>query len=291
MDRVFLKYFTEKLKIKKIVNKTCEQFLLGIIKYSTEDNRIDLLRRLLGIGDSRIHIEVVDCFLTILKNLRISFLKIFQDSIEEYIMNVEECIEIYQQKFSFYLISQEAIYKILHKCQVYEGGEKLNNLGYIKIRDLFLLNRFYEKSEYFFEKLLNEYRNKEKTEIGLIEISRDFIIANSDFDINYNLSIEIFEGNFPIKKNNTNIKFILLENLFEIFTKKKYFKIKIIDFVYISVEIFIKIYDFLKEILEKIWENSDLKSDGIIFFKEFEKVLLKFLGKSENKWKIAEYFK
>ena len=51
------------------------------------------------------------------------------------------------------------------------------------------------------------------------------------------------------------------------------------------------IYNDLDKILLKMWEKADMKRNGVIFFREFEGVMNVFLGSSENKWKITEYFK
>jgi len=88
-----------------------------------------------------------------------------------------------------------------------------------------------------------------------------------------------------------NKEFVELDSFFDYFLNKFYFKIKVIDFVNVSVDMLIYVYISLNKILHKMWDNADEKRQGIIFVKEFEQVLSMLLGNRENKWKIAEYFK
>jgi len=120
----------------------------------------------------------------------------------------------------------------------------------------------------------------------VIEIVNYFINANREFEINLNLALEIFITNFKV-----NNDLLELESFFNFFLNKYYFKVKILDFTYVSVDRLINIYFGLDKLLGKMWDNADFKKQGIIFFKEFEQVLIVLLGNSENKWKIAEYFK
>jgi len=278
----------DKFKLTKMVKKRCEQTILSIIKYSTEDIRIDMLRRFLGVGDSKIQREVLDCFLTIIKNLPISFYKIFEEQESDYIMNLEDCLDLYNNKFSFYYLSVEVLDKLIRLCEIYEGDNKLDNVlyGYEKTRDKFLLNRFYEKCQTLIEPLLIQYRNKIKNEVDVLYLANQFISVNKEFEINLTLTLEIFTANFQVRKD-----LLDLDSFFTYFLNKLYFKIKTIDFVAVSVERLISIYSGLNQILNKMWDSADLKRQGIIFMKEFEQALNVLLGNSENKWKIAEYFK
>lgn len=79
MDQFFLKFMKEKFRLNKIFKKNTEQAILSFMKYAPEDIRIENFRRFLGIGESRIRTEVLDAYLILLKNLPISFYKIFED--------------------------------------------------------------------------------------------------------------------------------------------------------------------------------------------------------------------
>ena len=67
-DEFFLFYMKEKFKLKKIIHRNCEETIYSIIKHSQEDDRIDLARRFLGIGDEKLRGELLDIYFIILKS-------------------------------------------------------------------------------------------------------------------------------------------------------------------------------------------------------------------------------
>jgi hypothetical protein len=68
LDEFLLYYMKDKFHLKKIIKKNSEEFIMGILKYSKEDTRIDLIRRFLGIGDDKYRREILDIYLTFLKS-------------------------------------------------------------------------------------------------------------------------------------------------------------------------------------------------------------------------------
>jgi hypothetical protein len=67
-DDFLFKYLTDKFKLKKIIQKNVEQLVMSVLKYNKDDKRIDVFRRMLGIGDDKIRREVLDIYLTLLKS-------------------------------------------------------------------------------------------------------------------------------------------------------------------------------------------------------------------------------
>lgn len=64
----------KKYKLRKLVKKNCEGIILSILQFSgklkfipAEDNRVDLFRRFLGIGEDKLNHFILDIFLTLLK--------------------------------------------------------------------------------------------------------------------------------------------------------------------------------------------------------------------------------
>lgn len=288
MDEFLLKFMKEKFKLTKIVKSNCEKTILSLLKYAGDDIRIDMLRRFIGIGDSKIQREILDCFLIILKNLPISFYKIYDETDTPYIMGFDTAFDILNHKFPHYLLSAEAFDKLIRVCEIYDGDKKLEESRYEKVRDIYFLHHFYNKNTTYIENLLQDYKSKKKLEEDILEMSHEFISANRDYDIKLNTIFEVFENNFKILKKTSTID---LDSFFAYFLKKLYFKIRIVDYLKISLEIFIQTYNGLQKLLLKMWEKADIKKQGIIFYKEFEQVLGSLLGSSENKWKIIEYFK
>ena len=144
-DFVF-KYITEKFRLKKIIKKNLEEILLGIIKYTNEDSRIDLFRRFLWFGENKIRREVLDLILIIYRNLPIHFEKYFYD--EDYrnmLMPTEMCLEqMKNPQLILFRLSDEILPLITRNSIVYDSS----NNEILKVADdfkydYFLLTFFY----------------------------------------------------------------------------------------------------------------------------------------------------
>lgn len=283
----------EKFKMSKIINKNIEQLIISLVTYSNEDMRIDYFRRFLRIGENSIRREILDGYLTILKNLPISFYKIFEEEEANYLMNLDICFNIYKNKFPHFKLSIEAFDKIIRVSEIYDSNN--NNIlsgetNYESVRDKFLLTNFYNKNVGIIEGILNDYKEEKINDIDAIEIANMFMSANSEFEMNLVYVLDIFKLNFTIIEEEKHEK-IELQSFFDFFLKKYFFKIKIIDFINISTDRLIYIYNSIDKIITNIWNKADVMKNGSIYFKEFDGLMRNLLGKGENKWKISEYFK
>lgn len=276
----------EKFKLTKIVKRNCEQMLMSILKFSQEDNRIDLLRKFLAIGEDKVKREVLDCYLMVLKNLPISFYKIFEESESNYLMTLENCIEIYLNKFPHFGINVEDLEKLLRFCVVIQNEKETENLGLENKKDIFYLMKYYHKQGPSIQLMLNSFKNHIKSEESYLPIADQIMVANKDYDLNLLTIADLLKRNFKMSEDK-----IQLDSFFDYFVNKYIFRIKITDFVQVSIESFSTIYADLDKIAQKIWENADAKKNGIIFYKEFENVMSDLLCNSENKWKISEFYK
>lgn len=289
MDQFFVKFMKEKFKLTKIFKKNCEQAILSFMKYASEDPRIDLFRKFLGIGESRIRTEVLDNYLLLLKNLPISFYKLFDEleASNAYLINLETCNEIFSNKFANFFLNLESLEKLLRAAVFHKNENKLENIGLENKRDIYFLDRYRAKAQDAFEKLLNEFKQGNVVEIEFLAVAEQMILANKDFDINLDECQEIIGRNFDVK-----FERLSLEKFFEYFLDKYNIKLKVIDFVQIALDNFILIYSDLEKKITKIWESSsDIKAKGIMFSKEFEVILLNIFKNADNKWKFNEYFK
>lgn len=275
--------------MSKIINKNIEQLIISLVKFSNEDMRIDIFRRFLRIGENGIKREILDCYLTILKNLPISFYKLFEEEESNYLMNLEACFGIYKTKFPNFKLSIEAFDKIIRSSEIYDTNNKsiLNGeSNYEGLRDKYLLCNFYNKNMAFIEEILNDYKEEKINEIDALEIANHFMIANSEFEMNLVYVLDIFKLNFSVKED-----MIDLQSFFDFFLKKYFFKIKIIDFLNHSMDRLINIYNYIDRIIGQIWNKADVMKNGCIYYKEFENSMKNLMGNGENKWKISEYFK
>ena len=286
MDDFFLKFMKDKFKMTKITKRNCEQMLMSILLYAGEDNRIDLLRKFLGIGEDKLKSEILDCYLTVLKNLPISFYKLFEEGFPEYLMTLDNCMEVLMSKFPNFSIHLESFDMLLRFSQISQAEKEVENLGLENRKDTFLLMKYYNKQNSSFQFLLEAFKNKSKNEESYLKIADQIMMANKEFDVNFFQIAELLKRNFAIKDDK-----IKLESFLNYFVERFSFKVKIADFLQICLDSFVDIYADLDKYFVKMWENADVKRQGIIFYREFEAVLNVLLGNSENKWKISEYFK
>lgn len=286
LDEFFVIYMKDKFKMSKIISKNTEQMVLSVIKYSSVDHRIDLLRKFLGIGDDKIRREILECYLITLKNLPISFYKAFEEGESEYLMTFDSCMEIYSQKFPLFLLNVETLNEILRCSIIFKNEEMLNDLPLESKRDSFYLSRYYTKSNHSFKKLLNNFKNNIQNEEKDISLADSIIIANREYELSLSTVLDLIKRNFKISGDA-----VKLESFLNYFIDKYVFKIKMTDFMEQSFKGFGIIYNDLDKNLQKMWDIADKKRNGIIFFKEFESVMNIIMGNSENKWKISEYFK
>jgi hypothetical protein len=283
---------TQKFKMSKMISKNIEQLIISLIKYSNEDLRIDIFRKFLRIGENRIRREILDCYLTMLKNIPLSFYKLFEaEQIKDanYLMNLDEVFAIYKNKFPNFKLSTQAFDKLIRATEIYNIDNDIVLTGesnYEVVRDKFLLTNLYNKNIGFIEKILNDFQEEIISDIDILEISRYFLIANKEFEINLIILLEIIKNNFIVKDDKID-----LQSFCDFYLNKIFFKLKILNFLDISIDRFNYIYNNIDRNIENIWNKADILKKEYIYYKEFESVMKILLGKSQNKWKISDYFK
>ena len=280
----------EKFNLEKIFKKNTEKSIMTIIKFSPEDIRIENARKFLGIGDFKLRNEILDCFLILLKNLPISFFKLFDDFdiSNSFAIPLEACFEIQTSKFQFYNLNLETFDRLLRCSQIYKNDKEYINIGIDVRKDAYLLDRYYKKSNKMFDMLVGEFKTNKKNHESTYVIAEHIILANKEFEISLSVCLEVIKRNFKVNQEKVS-----LQSFFEYFLDKYIFKARVMDFVQISLETFIDIYSELEKRISKIWENSmfDNQAQGVIFYRDFYKILANIMSNSDNLWKFPEYFK
>lgn len=288
MDEFLIKFMKEKFHYNKIFKRNLEQTIMGITEYSQEDIRIESMRIFCGIHLAQpLHMHVLDCFLVLLKNLPISFFKLFEEfEISNYILiSIDGCIEIFNTKFPHYFISLESFDKIIKATKIFKNEIQMDEFSIDYKKDIFFLMRFYQKSSLYIEGLLKLFKSGTKAEESMNVISEQMILTNKEYGLSLIDCIDILKRNFKHSDNN-----VYLEKFFDFFLDKYVVKIKALEFVQISLDSFRNIYTELEKKIDFIWTKTDYEKKGLIFFKEFEKILVELLGSTENLWKFTEYF-
>jgi hypothetical protein len=279
----------EKFTIQKIQKRNIERTLLALYNFSEDDDRIRIFKKFLGIGDVKIRTEILDNFLLLLKNLPISFYKLFEDlkEADNFTINIDKVFEIYSQKFKLFNLHIINFDDILRKSIIYKNDKILeeNNFNYFK--DVYFLNRFYNKSIDYFHDLILGLKSKKINSIEIIKISQSYSFSNSDYEPNLEKILEVFQRNFKVDNNQID-----LGELFEFYQDKFNFKIKILDFISITLDSFIILYEKIEKKVVEMWSKIRMKDKDIMLYKDFEQFLYVIFGENtEFKWKFNEYFK
>jgi hypothetical protein len=259
---------------------------MAIMKYAGEDTRIDLIRKFLGIGEDKIRREVLDYYLILMKCLPISFFKLFDDEYNNYVMNPELCFEIYFTKLHNMNLVSENKEALIKFSKIYDSNGEPLQIREDRRLDLFLVIRFLNRSYNFISDItdLQKQNIKEEQTSKLVEAFQN---ANKEFKLSNDKIFEIVQKYFSAGKAKFNI-----DNLLNYFNQNKIsFKLKIIDFLDISVNSIVQLFNVIERKIVRLFDEIDSKKVGLIYFREFEELMKKIMPVVENKWKIAEYFK
>ena len=200
-------------------------------------------------------------------------------------MQTDLCIEIYFTKFFYYNLVKENKNSLIRYTIVYEKNKE--NKGIIDERkyDLFIMSRFFSKAQFFINELLLEYRQNKKNYEPISSFYDQFSVANKEFNFEQSEIKCFFMKVFPVISDE-----VPLEAINE-FQNQYFFKIKVTDFIEITLETFISTYDFLVKKVSSIFDTYDSRKQGIIYYKEFIEMINFIFVIPENEWKLNEYFK
>jgi hypothetical protein len=214
-----------------------------------------------------------------------SFYRLFDDDYLTYMMDTHIVFEILITKFELFDITLEIKEDLLKCTTVYENKKEIKMTENLKF-DHFLMWKFYEKSFIFINDLINNYKEEKVNEISVDTLYEQFSLINKEFKINnFEFSL-IIQRVFNVHENTVD-----LETFFKFFNNKKSFKIKIVDFLEISLNVFITIYSAIEKRMLTLFESSDNLKEGVINFKQFREIMNKLMNNEDNKWMISDYFK
>jgi hypothetical protein len=288
MDEYLLIYLKDKFKLSKIVKKNCLITLVSILKYSTEDIRVDYFRKFLGLGTQKIRTQIVDNFFILLKNLGFSFFKLFEDIdiVSDHTMSINDCCRIYKKHFPNSTIEFEIYEKLLNASEFIRDESHISILPINAKREIYFLKRYKEKFPDHFGNIVGNYKKNEE-KLSFLELAEFVKFANDEYNINLDYIKEIFKRNFELQ--NDKMK---MEKVVDYFLRDYSIKIKILDFVYITLEQLCIIYGEFERNLNSIMDNFlESKIKGIYFYKDFENLMDQIFSQNESKWKYPKYFK
>ena len=223
------------------------------------------------------------------KALPISFYRLYEDNYLSHTMEVFLCFEILYWRMPEFSVIEFTKKAILKKAKITTIDFKISEYNDYKWEDkldLMLLFRFYKNSVLFVKDLTFKYE-KLKIKIEDIENFIDPIqTSNKEFKLEKERVIEILSKFFNV--NNYNVP---LDEFFGLFNSNKLlFSIGVIDFLDISLFYLELIFSTLEKQISNFYDLADLKKQGVIFYKEFNS-MMNVLVKSQNIWKVVDYYK
>jgi hypothetical protein len=279
-DEFFINYFTEKYGIKKLIKKNTESTLLAILSNSKLDNRIALFGRFLGLRGIPINKHILDIYLNILKLLPISFYKLFTDpGYKDFIMDTSLCFEIYR-KYPYYNFGNNSK-DILAKTIVLKGNEE-HVVSEENKDDYFALNNFHDKSFMLVADIFTDYKAGKLYFPDIDKLIEALVSSNAD--LSDKLASDILHRTFTINENGLDLKCFLSH-----FNNKFSFKIKIVQFLDLTVNSLINLFNRIENRINDLFK--EVKANEVIDFKTFETIMMKIIPKLEYNWHIKDLYK
>ena len=287
-DEFFLQFMTDKFKLQKLIRKHSEETISAVLYYEKSDQRISLFKRFLGVDPKdRINREVLDVYLILLQNLPMSFSKLFYDkNYMNYLMDTNYCFEILHNRLGFYNILLSLKDMIILNSNIYDPNTKeIIHLSNDKKREYYYLNRFAEKSIVFFNDLIIDSKNNVKYK-EIAPILQNIQDANAIFNLQRDTCLDILSKNFKVDLTNNTIE---LDNFLEFFVNKMVFRIQVYEFCEFVFSGILIIFQGIEKKINHILIEVD-SQNGLIYYKDFEIILMKLINNNELKWKLPSYF-
>ena len=150
----------------------------------------------------------------------------------------------------------------------------------------FLISRCLSKSTFMMNEIISDFKNNVRKTLKLKNLYEDFLIINVEIEISEKEFRKYVNSVFTIDSEDN----IELESIIEFHQKNYSLKVKVTDFLDISLNSIASSYDLLEKKIVKIFDKNNNIRDEVFSLKEFLPSIIEILGVSENEWKINEYF-
>ena len=202
-------------------------------------------------------------------------------------MNTDFCFEIYRSRLGrFKLIYENKA--VLLKNSICYNNKKPITINDIKKFEILILTRFYSRSMSFFNVIMTDFRNGRKVRIEVKTLADQIKITTTEFELEDEFVNNLIYSYFSEDLFEDEVS---LDVFFRYFDENVYeMKILAYEFVEITHNTITGIYNWILGKTNQYWDLIDFIKEGIVYLKNFEKLMLILVKDSENKWKITEYF-
>ena len=163
---------------------------------------------------------------------------------------------------------------ILYASKFYEDKTLIKILSLRQRFEYLVLIRFFEHSTSFLASIEKEHKDFNLKEEEIKEICQNHFSIYSELkDEDEEEMIEVID----------------LYTFFEFYHKRMDAKILVTDFMDISLDYMIKLYNEIEIKLINLYQR--FANQNLLFYTEFDAAMKKIFANSENKWKSLEYFR
>ena len=167
----------------------------------------------------------------------------------------------------------------------YTSKEMVNVASQQKKMEYYYLNRFAEKSIVYFNSLVQLSKNNVR-ESNLMYLVTSIVEANAVLGLDREKCVDVLKRNFKVDEKRNVIE---LDSFLEFFVNKVVFKIQVYEYCEFVFKGLVMIYQNIEKKINHVLIELNI-SDGLIYYKEFEVILMKLINNNEIRWKVPNYF-
>lgn len=202
-------------------------------------------------------------------------------------ITTHQCFEIYFSKFKEFQLIKENKDNLLRISTLYEDEKELKTVDKETKFYIFNLSRFLSKSNYFIHEIIVDFSQNKRKTIYFSELYQLFCSVINDLEVPEHEFLKLVTR---LLKYDINNKTIDLESIIDFHDQKLMLKMKVQEFLEMSLKSVINLLSLLEKVINNIFDQYDVKRNEIMFFKEFQICLIQTLKINENEWKINQYF-
>jgi len=284
-DSVFLDFMTKEFKLKKVIKNKIESALLATNLYLGDSYAISIFKKAIRFGDS-IRRELVDLYLTVVKEIPIPLLKILNSEDNPMYVDLNFLIKIYTIFLKDFELNKYLLDEIFSKSKFVIDNLEVNVKSKKERRDFYYMANFYTTYFVYFEELAHKYSNGEDEPIELF--IHYFCHCNKMFELSEEYSKELISNCIEINDGKID-----LQSLFRFYSKKYEVKMLALDYIKITFDYLMTLFRKMEKTFLNYFEGVDINENGFLNFLEFEKLVFLILKEKakDNRWKVREFYK
>eukprot|EP00347_Sterkiella_histriomuscorum_P019587 403341060 len=305
---------TQRFGFKKKIKQKTEQFLLGINIHAKNDERFDLIAKILGLDDSeqRYPKEILNTFIKIMNSTDENFMSLLSEEADTTMIETKKALKCSQDIFqnaNNFLISS-LVKEIFFESEIIiDNNAKMDANLQQKIEVNVLLQFWQAITHNFSQSIIQALQERaESLENGLLDmvILRDLFWSmtreqdrNLMFGYENRVSTDLEQmddfRNFVQKYFVKELQIVgqceyLPTKRLKQFLKHKYeIKISVRQYMKKGLNFTLQMLDYCKFFLKKMYQTFDINQNGLMDLNEFENLIKKMMPE-KPRWQVNAMF-